>query len=187
MNMANSWLSFFFAYMYKETKLHYGDYMATTILTVTMEFVTGNMLEGVFPNGFPNAKALGFPRWLRRKNRNSECFMAFLYPKVLFPHELSLQERVLPATNGMVDWVDCMNGILSFYKESVVGDEVNTHFTNEAKVRGVGIEVVLEGWCGKVVDAWVASMDQLGDGLEGGMFAAFVHGVFHVPHLVPAL
>ncbi|KAF8534190.1 hypothetical protein BDD12DRAFT_896819 [Trichophaea hybrida] len=71
-----------------------------------------------------------------------DCFIGW----ALFPEELYL-ETYLPAIPSIIELVNGINDIMSFYKESVVGTEENTFMMNTARLHKRDPVVVLEDFC----------------------------------------
>ncbi|KIJ32779.1 hypothetical protein M422DRAFT_116187, partial [Sphaerobolus stellatus SS14] len=119
-----------------ESPKHFGPYGCAAIVKSTLDTLMGYIIEGKYPEGITaSVSSARFPRYLRIKTGNSEAFWAFLWPEYLFPEETHLK-LLIPTAPDIVEVIDTVNDILSFYKESVVGSEENTYIMNCARMKG---------------------------------------------------
>ncbi|KAH8435115.1 uncharacterized protein LDX57_012744 [Aspergillus melleus] len=123
----------------------WGPVACSCIVKATMDMVAGSLLEKRFPSGFERL-AQNFPAFLRRKTGDSEAYVLFNFPELLFPESeyLGLYIHSLP---GAIEISDFINDIMSHYKESIVGNEQNTYIVNEARRQERSSAEILDQTC----------------------------------------
>lgn len=158
-------LAQFCRYLCVETPKYYGSYGASCIIKAGLDFITGCKLEAMFPHGFPPARSKLFPRFIRKKTGISEAYAHALFPEELFPEKIWLA-KYITAIPDMIDVIDLTNDVLSFYKESVVGDEENTFIQSYARTFSCTAVEALNRISEDVVQANSNSLEVLGSGGE---------------------
>ncbi|OJJ75482.1 hypothetical protein ASPBRDRAFT_191711 [Aspergillus brasiliensis CBS 101740] len=121
----------------------WGPFTSSCIIKATMDLLSGCMLESYFPSGFDHL-ARGFPSYLRNKTGASEVYAFFIFPESLFPESEFLGSYV-HIIGGTIEVTNAVNDIISYYKESVIGDEMNGRIVSEANVQmRQPVDVLLE-------------------------------------------
>ncbi|KAG6021739.1 hypothetical protein E4U41_002417 [Claviceps citrina] len=112
----------------------FGPFATSCIITSCLDYIVGCGLELEYPNGFP-AMSESLPGWVRRKTGNSDAYSFFLFPEAVYPED-RLLGHFLAAIPDVVEWINNMNDILSYYKERIVGSEGNCYIANGARILG---------------------------------------------------
>lgn len=118
-----------------------GPYAASMITKTTIEFVESTNLEGEFTN-LPFG-AVRFPRYLRAKTGYAEPYAHAIFPNDAFP-EPEFRNSYLPALPALCEMIDYINDILSFYKETIRGQERYNFVCNLATTRNCSVKEALE-------------------------------------------
>lgn len=98
-----------------------------------LEFFSANLVEMECGDGLrPQRSTPSFLRhYLRLKTGICEPYALFIFPSDVLAQAGDDVHAPLAATPDIMTWIDDVNDIMSFYKESVVGDEqdnvVNLH------------------------------------------------------------
>lgn len=122
---------------------HYGPFATDMFLVGTINFFNGCLLEQR-PNGcfdrLPGA--LDFPQYFRAKTGYAETYALFVFPETLFPEAeyLKLYQPIIPS---LMDFINHSNDLLSFHKESIIGEERTNFVFNYARANEVSVEVAL--------------------------------------------
>ncbi|KAF8243441.1 terpenoid synthase [Wilcoxina mikolae CBS 423.85] len=160
-----------------ETPKYFGPLSTAAIIKGTLDCFIGWVIESKFPRGLSVPESSSrFPRFLRWKTGDSEAYALMMFPEALFPEELYL-ETYLPAIPEIIELVNGINDIMSFYKESVVGTEENTFMMNTARLHKRDPVVVLEDFCQEQVQLTkeVVATLSLREELKG-IFEQFIKG-----------
>jgi hypothetical protein len=110
-----------------------GPYAASMTIKTTLEFVEATDMENDFTE-LP-LQATRFPRYLRTKTGFAETYAHAIFPNDIFP-ERQFRKIYLPALSPLLDIIDFVNDILSFYKETVRGTEQINYICNVANATG---------------------------------------------------
>ncbi|KAL0480133.1 TRI5 [Acrasis kona] len=163
-----------------EMKSQYGMYAWSAIFTSTIEFIHGCHLETQLLKAEIPTSAKSFPRFLRFKTGASAAFAHLLFCEPMVPSSEFLN-KYLMAIPDIIDFIDLGNDVLSFYKESVVGCETDTHFMEEAKVREVDVTSILKMYSSECLKVRSRIPIILGDEKLTSIFETFVNGyiMFH--------
>ncbi|RPA83470.1 terpenoid synthase [Ascobolus immersus RN42] len=152
-----------------ETHKYFSPYQTGVIFKSAIDYLMGCMIEaincmktnagkGVVGEEYEPRDDTGmglmikYTRFLRLKTALSEAFSALLFPLNVFPDDVTCIPDVVPIIPMLVDYIDFLNDILSYYKESVVGEE-KTYFTQLEKMSGVDKLVLLKQECDNQVRA----------------------------------
>ncbi|KAH9901761.1 isoprenoid synthase domain-containing protein [Xylariomycetidae sp. FL2044] len=114
-----------------------GPYAASMTTKATIEFVEATNLEETLsrlPTSTSTSTAAAssqFPRYLRAKTGFAEPYAHAIFPHDVFP-ESQFRSIYLPALPALCDIIDFTNDILSFYKETIRGDERHNFICNVA-------------------------------------------------------
>jgi hypothetical protein len=136
-------------FMREETPKHYGPYSTGAIMKSIFDYFLGCIVETQYQQDIAVSKSsLRFVPHLRGKVGCSEMFTHMLFPEALFPESLYLR-RYLPVVPDNMTLVDSINDVLSFYKESVVGNEQNNYIMGYARRKGCSPMEVLRDLCEK--------------------------------------
>ncbi|KAF8534738.1 Trichodiene synthase, partial [Trichophaea hybrida] len=130
---------------------YYGPISSGCILKSTIDYCIGSIIECEYPDGIsipPSSSR--FPQYLRRKTGTSESFVHFMFPDIIFP-EKQFMGTYLPAIPDIIEIVDRVNDVMSFYKECVVGTEENNFIITSAKLRGCDPITILDKICQDLV------------------------------------
>ncbi|RPA78210.1 terpenoid synthase [Ascobolus immersus RN42] len=148
------------------TRTHFSGYHTGSILKGAIDYTMGCTIEAIDLIRSREGKCLvgeqyepldtlnmmqKYTRFLRLKTALSEGFTSFLFPLGVFPDELNYLPDVAPIVPTMVDFIDFVNDIMSYYKETVVGDE-KTYFTIMEKMTGVRSMELLKRECNNMVE-----------------------------------
>lgn len=104
------------------------------VIKTTIEFIEGTNVENDF-NEFVPMNAVRFPRYLRVKTGFAETYAHAIFPNDIFP-ENEFRKFYLPALPVLCDLIDFINDMLSFYKETIRGNERINYICNIAKSSG---------------------------------------------------
>ncbi|GLI82180.1 hypothetical protein PoHVEF18_010586 [Penicillium ochrochloron] len=137
------WLGYGDAYM--------GPFANAMNIKCGIEFIHGCVFENAF-NGKIRMPvgATNFPGYFRAKTGFTEPYAFFCYPEDLYP-EAQYLHIYLPAMQDLCEYISYCNDILSFYKESAVGDERLNYVYNYASAHGIGLTEALKTICSNVV------------------------------------
>ncbi|KAL2867358.1 isoprenoid synthase domain-containing protein [Aspergillus lucknowensis] len=90
-----------------------------------------------------------FPKYFRNMTGSSEAFVYFLRPKDIF--SMARMKLLLQGVPELLDITDGINDLLSFYKESVVGDERDTYVYQKSRVDGVSVRQTLQSLSREII------------------------------------
>ncbi|KAI9042827.1 uncharacterized protein KD926_004892 [Aspergillus affinis] len=133
---------------------HYPQFSVDRITHGMMSYVSSVTIEKLVPESFfspgvcggcggsNDIKAPQFPRYFRGMTGIPDVFAYFILTDELY--SLSRLTRLTFMAPDLNDFTNGVNDLLSFYKESVVGDETGNFVHQEAFVRDTGISTVLE-------------------------------------------
>ncbi|KAL4808096.1 isoprenoid synthase domain-containing protein [Aspergillus unguis] len=128
-----------FAEWLTEGDKYMGPFANAMNIKCAIEFVHGCLLENTYNDNMQIPRhAVNFPAYLRAKTGFTEPYAFFCYPQDLYPEDKYLQ-IYLPAMQDLCEYVNYCNDILSFYKESVVGEERLNYVCNYASAHGVSL------------------------------------------------
>ncbi|KAI5777402.1 isoprenoid synthase domain-containing protein [Geopyxis carbonaria] len=130
-----------------ETRAWYCPTLASFIVTSTLEYLGGAMIESTVARRMTVPRsAPRFAKYLRVKTGNGSAYSAMLFPAYRFADEDALLDAILPMFPDFMELLDGCNDVMSFYKESVVGDETSNYFMVQARSREISpTAVVREG------------------------------------------
>ncbi|KAL4260598.1 trichodiene synthase family protein [Pleurotus pulmonarius] len=141
-----------FDQLLRETSNHFDGIQANFIIASTMYFMNGVVLEhDIRPL---EIKTSNLPQFLRGLSGDSFSFCIFIFPKDV---PLNSYIQALPS---MMDYVDYMNDVLSFYKEEVNGEDQNI-ISILSMQHGVPKTVILEQLADQVASNYVSANDIL--------------------------
>jgi hypothetical protein len=121
-----------------ELRTHLGPYAAATLLKATVEFFNGLLLERGHNHDLRvPLGATAFPSYLRTVTGFAEPFAHFVFCQTKFP-EARYLHRYLGCVPDLIAYINYTNDVISFYKESIVGEERVNYICNVAKTRGIG-------------------------------------------------
>ncbi|KAF9883631.1 hypothetical protein FE257_003103 [Aspergillus nanangensis] len=131
----------------------FGSYSWSTIFKSMIEFISGCVIEHRY-NGRvrPAVGAVSFPYYLRQRAGIAEPFAHFAFPQTLYPEEIYLDHYIL-ILEDMSDFVNYVNDVLSFYKESILGSEDVNYICNSATTQGVSTLAALGQTCDKAIQS----------------------------------
>ncbi|KAH8596254.1 hypothetical protein B0O99DRAFT_685787 [Bisporella sp. PMI_857] len=162
-------LDLYARFLAEETPKFYGPFATASIITATLGHANSCILESELE--LPHNQALllensvgkCFPKWLRDLSGCSVPYTLFIFPEGRFPEDkfLVAYTQVIP---GVAEIIDRVNDVLSFYKESVAGDERANYICLRAQEESKEVMDVLERCCEEV-----ASLDK---GVRGLLFRA---------------
>lgn len=128
-----------------------GPFAAAMTIKSTIEFVRGCIVERDYDGKMKVPfGATSFPNYLRSKTGIAEPFAHFCFPEDLYPEQRYLHVY-LPVLQDLCDFINHTNDILSFYKESLLGDESLTYVPNYALAHGYNLTETLVKICESVV------------------------------------
>ena len=127
-----------------DMQAHVGPYAASMTLSAASSFVAGIAFERLYDGKIrPAEGAIAFPSYLRTITGISEPVAHYVFPQDKFPEEKFLHVY-LPCIPDLVDYINWVNDITSFYKESIMGDERLNYVCNYAHSRNIGYKEALE-------------------------------------------
>lgn len=135
----------------------YGPYASSIFIKSCLDFLSGSYLENELEkddciSNIPET-ATAFPRFLRMKAGYGEQYAHQILPEELVKEKEHLKDYIFIIPD-LVDIVDYFNDVISFFKESVVGNERTNLISTYAKAHGMETTEALEVFCGKAVEAW---------------------------------
>ncbi|PYH37213.1 terpenoid synthase [Aspergillus neoniger CBS 115656] len=137
----------------------YEWYAGDMIINSTMDFLSINIVEAERTGEFvvsPSTKL--FPDFLRRKSGIGEAYAFFYFPKSDW--KLGDYFTLIPDIAGIIEQ---LNDVLSFYKESVLGNEPGTWIRQTSVCRGISEYEVFQ----ERVDQCLGSIRRLRAACEG--------------------
>jgi hypothetical protein len=131
----------------KQHRMDFGNFSGDMIVKATLDFISACYYEEDAPSLGDAMNAPGFAEYFRYKSGDSEGFAFLLFPEQIFP-EHKLLRQYLPAIPYIVEYMNFVNDILSFYKEEQKVGERQNFVHTYAKSANVTIlcalEVILE-------------------------------------------
>ena len=127
-------LNYFATFLRIETPKFFGNVATGIIIKATLAFVSATAIEQCFPNGLPK-RSREFPCWLREASGLAEPFALFIFPEKKFPQGVCLG-NYLGAFPDMYRFIEGGNDVLSYYKESVGGNDENSLIQDRASTEG---------------------------------------------------
>ncbi|KAE8149225.1 isoprenoid synthase domain-containing protein [Aspergillus avenaceus] len=162
-----------------ETGKFYGTYSTGVITKGFIDFILGNTVEAIFAADLKLSSAKFGQRvskFVRDKTGAGEVYAHFIFSEYLAAENRHLPTYV-PLVAGMLDIIDDVNDILSFFKESVVGTEMNTNIMNRARTSCCSPHDVLEQLCGETVETMYVVSNAVGEnGVVGRLWKDFING-----------
>ncbi|KAK3208313.1 hypothetical protein GRF29_77g339559 [Pseudopithomyces chartarum] len=129
-----------------------GPYAAAMNTKATIEFICGCIMERDYDGKvIPPFGAKKFPGYFREKTGYTEPYAHFCFPEAMFP-EKEFLHVYMPCIQDLIEFISYANDILSFYKESVVGDERLNYVCNVANTHGLNAVDALKKVCAEVTD-----------------------------------
>lgn len=116
-----------FAHCANDFRKYYGPFASDMIMKGTIDFISSCFFEVEHEGKLTMTKSTSaFPLYLRNKTGLGEVYAFFAFPESMFPEKTFLR-TFITAIPDMASVLCLVNDILSFYKESVVGDERITY------------------------------------------------------------
>ncbi|CZT48377.1 uncharacterized protein RSE6_09062 [Rhynchosporium secalis] len=129
-----------------------GPYASAMNTKATIEFISGCMMERDYDGKIvPPVGAKKFPGYFREKTGYTEPYAHFCFPEKTCPEKEYLHVY-LPCVMDLIEFISYANDILSFYKETVVGDERLNYICNIANTHGLSASDALKLVCQQVTD-----------------------------------
>ncbi|KAF3938724.1 hypothetical protein ABW19_dt0210603 [Dactylella cylindrospora] len=148
-----------FAIFFKEwfTNGHFGPYATGIFMKSCLDFLSGCYLENELEKDdavleIPST-ATAFPRFFRMKTGWAEQVAHQIFPEDLLPEKKYLKEYIFIIPD-VVDVIDYVNDVTSFYKESIVGNERTNLISTYARSHEVSPSEALKVFADKAVEAW---------------------------------
>lgn len=130
----------------------FGSYANAMITKSTIVFVYGCLLEQQYSDkSVAPPEAYSFPSYFRQKTGYAEPHAHFAFPQELYTEEACLK-KYLPIIPDLCDFINYVNDVLSFYKESMVGSEKTNFICNYSNVHDISIQDALRRTCSFVVE-----------------------------------
>ncbi|KAI5819291.1 isoprenoid synthase domain-containing protein [Pyronema omphalodes] len=129
-------IGIFMRHVTLETPKHYGPYGTGIIVKGSIDFLIGCLLEAEMPKKMQVPKtAARWTTFFRSKTGMGEIYSHFLFPLEQFsePEDVKYYIASIP---DIAENINKINDILSFYKESVVGNERDNYVCLEARRTG---------------------------------------------------
>jgi len=139
-------------YFLLENSTYMGPYAAAMNTKATIEFICGCIMERDYDGKVePPVGAKKFPGYFREKTGYTEPYAHFCFPEATCPEKEYLHVY-MPCIQDLIEFISYANDILSFYKESVVGDERLNYVCNIANTHGLSISDALKLVCENVTE-----------------------------------
>lgn len=137
-----------------ETEIFFGPYATGVITKGFVDFILGNMAEASLAKNLslPTKFASKSSQFIRDKTGAGEVYAHFLFPEHLV-NESEQLEIYIQCVRAMIDIINHVNDILSFFKECVVGTDENTHIMNIARAAGCAPQRILKNVCSEMTKA----------------------------------
>lgn len=162
-----------------ETGRLYGPYSTGVITKGLVDFMLGNTVESICAAGLlklPAKFGQRASKFVRDKTGAGEVYAHFIFPEHLAAENGHLPTYA-PFVACMLDIIDDVNDILSFFKESVVGTEMNTNIMNRARTSCCSPHDVLEQVCRETVETTYAVSNAVGEkSVVGKLWKDFING-----------
>ncbi|KAL3480914.1 isoprenoid synthase domain-containing protein [Aspergillus californicus] len=131
-----------------ETGTFYGPYSTGVITKGLVDFMLGNTVESNVAAGLKLPAKFGqrASKFIRDKTGAGEVYAHFVFPEHL-AEENGYLPTYVPFIACMLDIINGVNDILSFFKETVVGTEMNTNIMNRARISCCSPHDVLKEIC----------------------------------------
>lgn len=119
---------------------YFGPYARAMISKSIVEFIGSRLIENRYHKlmNIPCVGAISFPQYFRQRAGIPEPYAQFVFPQQLYPEEIFL-ETYLPILADIADFIGHANDILSFYKETIVGDEEMNYICNFARASQISV------------------------------------------------
>ncbi|KAJ4290987.1 hypothetical protein N0V90_010183 [Kalmusia sp. IMI 367209] len=135
----------------RDLQVHLGPFARSVLLSSTIAFINGTFFEKSYEGRIcPPKGATQFPEYLRVLTGIAEPFAHFIFAQK-FP-ESEYLHVYLPVIPNITSILCYVNDIMSFYKESIKGDEQLNFISNVANMRGITYLAALEWTCKQVCD-----------------------------------
>ncbi|KAI9374455.1 terpenoid synthase [Aspergillus egyptiacus] len=122
----------------EEIPKFYGPFAGDMIRKSIIEFTCACVVENEYHGEVvPARTAPDFPYYFRHKTGMAEAYAFFAFPETLAPEKTAMPVY-LPVIPDLVRYFNPANDLLSFYKESVVGEERFNYIYNHAQYNGIG-------------------------------------------------
>ncbi|KAF8550949.1 terpenoid synthase [Imleria badia] len=108
---------------------HFLPTCANLVVSSSLDFVTGLIVDHDLQNVQVNDNATSYPRWVRTVMGVSTAFVIFTFPPEI---PLASYIQILP---NMVNYIDDVNDLFSFYKEESIHENTN-HLSLLAQMSG---------------------------------------------------
>lgn len=137
-----------------QTANFFGPYSTGVIAKGFVDFILGNIVEADLAKSLtlPAKFASRSSQFIRDKTGAGEVYAHFLFPDHLVTESEHLQTYI-QFIRLIVDIINHVNDILSFFKESVVGSDENTHIMNIARAVGCPPLEILKKVCLEMTEA----------------------------------
>ncbi|KAF4601352.1 terpene cyclase [Pleurotus pulmonarius] len=153
-----------------ETSKYFDAVQANLITSSTLNFMTSIAIEHAVNKLNITAGADKFPQFLRGLSGISCAYCLFIFPKDV---HLNTYIQAMPS---MMDYINHMNDVLSFYKEEVNGED-NNYISILSKHRGVPKTETLEQLANLVASSYEAASNILrASGAAHTAWARFAQG-----------
>lgn len=124
------------------SQLHYDTWDGDMIVKAVLEFFSANLVEIERGSRLrPTESSPAFTSYFRLKSGVAEPFAYFIFPLARSQHPGGCEH--LPLIPDLMAFMDEVNDLMSFYKESMVGDERDNAIYMHAGVRGQGLTQAL--------------------------------------------
>jgi hypothetical protein len=161
-----------------ETGTFYGPYSTGVITKGLVDFMLGNTIESDVAAGLKLPANFGrrASKFVRDKTGAGEVYAHFIFPEQL-AEEGGHLSRYVPLIACMRDIIDDVNDILSFFKESVIGSEMNTNIMNRARASRCSLREVLQQICKETSETmYVVSNAFEEQDIAGKLWKDFISG-----------
>ncbi|KAE8371807.1 isoprenoid synthase domain-containing protein [Aspergillus bertholletiae] len=161
-----------------ETGMFYGPYSTGVITKGLVDFMLGNTVEASVAAVLQLPAKFGHrvSKFVRDKTGAGEVYAHFIFPEHL-AEESGHLPTYMPLIACMLDIIDDVNDILSFFKESVVGTEMNTNIMNRARTSCCSPHDVLKQLCRETTETIDVVSNVVEDnGVVGELWKDFING-----------
>ena len=159
-----------------ELDRHYDQFCSDKFTTSTINFFAASVIEFEMNEEFTATKTSPkFPGYFRAMSGNTESYGCFVLCRDAFsPKAVVLY---LQAASDLVDFINLVNDIISFYKESIVSTERHNYVYQRAITQGISVHEVLRSLPAEIMETIVNIKSIFSADLTLSKYMdAFIHG-----------
>lgn len=133
--------------------LYYGPFTSMMITTSLTRWFAAHVIEQKFETEKKTALkgALSFPAYFRQLTFGNDVTAYYIFPEYTFPEDEYLH-IILSIAPELGQYRAYFNDIMSFYRETMTGDENLNYISNIANTRGISIKEAFTITCQEAVE-----------------------------------